>query len=245
MLLLDRTAAHPVYAAWPDQGADRGVVFSAGVEAALLDCVVAATDGSSLFLGADVPVRKGTEGWIFLVAHLVDESAPFGEGDSVRVELDKDYRTALSVGHTGCHLASLALNRALADAWTKEVPMDSLGAANFDALAIESSTILQNGSRDEYRVGKSLRRKGFSTDALDDLVGWSVPSAPRWRLGSARLLPSGSSGRARRSPIGAIGSATSRQALASHAVVPTSPPLRTSRASPSVWSAASWTVRSD
>jgi len=170
VLLLDRTAAHPVDRAWPDQGADRGMLSSAGVEAVLLDCVVAATDGGSLFLGADVPVRKGTEGWTFLVAHLVYEAAPFREGDSVRVDIDEAYRTALSVGHTACHLASLALNRALAIAWTKEVPSDSLGAPNFDAVAIETSTILENGSRDEYRIGKSLRRKGFSTAALDDLA---------------------------------------------------------------------------
>ena len=163
-VVLDETAAHPVDHAWPDQGADRGTI--GGVE--LVDCVVGATDGTALFLGSDIPVRKGTEGWSFLVVHVVDAFTPV-EGDTVDVQVDADYRHALSTGHTLCHLASLALNGALAGAWSKEVPLDTAGQPNFDQLAIETSTIVENGSRDVYRVGKSLRKKGFDPAALDDI----------------------------------------------------------------------------
>lgn len=172
-VLLDQTACHPVDAAWPDQGPDRAVLDAGDVTIEVLDCVVGATDGETLYLGADVPVRKGTDGWAFVVAHLVTADAGLTEGDSVTVVVDAAHRTALSAGHTGCHLASLALNAALAEAgaWTKDVALDAAGAPDFDALAIESSTIVADGSVDVYRVGKSLRKKGFSAEALADVAG--------------------------------------------------------------------------
>ena len=82
------------------------------------------------------------------------------------VVVDEEYRNALSVGHTACHLASLALNRAVADRWTKEVRLDGLGEPDFDGAAIAGSTIRPKGSTDVFRLNKSLRRKGFSTDGL-------------------------------------------------------------------------------
>lgn len=162
-VVLDRTAFHAVDTAWPDQGADRGTL--AGLE--VVDAIVGASDGSALYIGGDIPVRKGTEGWAFVVVHLIVGTVE--EGASVEVLVDADYRERLSTGHTACHLASLALNSALADSWTKDVATDAAGSPNFDALAIESSTIVPNGSRDVYRVGKSLRKKGFDPAALDDV----------------------------------------------------------------------------
>lgn len=167
-VILDATAFHPVDTAWPDQPADRGVLRAGGVEYAIVDGVVGATDGGVLLLGRDVPVRTGTDGWTFVVAHLVEGSGP-AEGEPAEVAVDAEHRAALSAGHTACHLASLALDAALAGAWRKEVPADALGAPAFDALAITESRILPDGSRDRYRVGKSLRRKGFDPDALTDL----------------------------------------------------------------------------
>jgi alanyl-tRNA synthetase len=166
-VVLDRTAFHPVDTAWPDQPADRGVLRSGGRDIAIVDAVVGAARDGELLLGPDVPVRTGTEGWTFLVAHVV-EDGEVAEGDVVEVVVDADYRAALSAGHTACHLASLALDAGLADAWRKEVARDALGAPAFDALAILQSRILPHGSRDVYRIGKSLRRKGFDPDALGD-----------------------------------------------------------------------------
>jgi alanyl-tRNA synthetase len=167
-VLLDRTACHPVDAGWPDQGPDRAVLDAGDLTVEVLDCVVAATDGTDLFIGSDIPVRKGTEGWAFVVAHLVDADASLTEGDTVTVEVDEAYRAAISAGHTACHLASLALNAALASAWTKEPRLDSLGVPDFDAAANESSRILEHGARDTYRVGKSLRKAGFDPAALEN-----------------------------------------------------------------------------
>jgi len=189
-VLLDVTACHAVDAAWPDQGADRATLSVDGVSREVIDCVVGATDGSTLYLGTDIPVRKGTEGWAFVVVHVVEADADaLAEGSPAQVVVDPGYRHALSVGHTACHLASLALNAELAGAWTKEVTADAYGNPNFDALAIESSTIGENRSLDVYRIGKSLRKKGFPPAALTDdqaqvtrgidqrLAGWVASGA--------------------------------------------------------------------
>ena len=172
-VVLDLTACHPVDSAWPDQGADHATLSVDGVSFEVLDCVVGATDGTALYLGADVPVRKGTEGWAFVVVHIIEsDAAAISEGASAQIVVDPGYRHALSVGHTACHLASLALNAQLAGAWTKEVTADAYGNPNFDALAIETSTIGENRSVDVYRLGKSLRKKGFTPATLtDDVAG--------------------------------------------------------------------------
>jgi alanyl-tRNA synthetase len=166
-ILLDTTAFHPVDTAWPDQPADRGTMTSSRGTRPIVDGVTGGIHEGVLHLGADLPVRSGTEGWIFVVAHVV-EGEPPAVGESVRIDVDADYRAALSAAHTACHLASLALDAALSTAWTKTVPTDALGNPAFDALAIERSQIHAGGSTDTYRVGKSLRRKGFTPAALDD-----------------------------------------------------------------------------
>ncbi|MBD8022162.1 alanyl-tRNA editing protein [Microbacterium gallinarum] len=166
-IVVGATAFHPVDTAWPDQPADRGSLRAGGATHPIVDAVVGATQGDELVLGRDVPVRTGTDGWTFVVAHIV-EGDGIAEGDTVEIEADAAYRAALSAGHTACHLASLALDAALADAWRKETPTDALGAPAFDALAIQESRILPDGSRDVYRIGKSLRRKGFDPAAFDD-----------------------------------------------------------------------------
>ena len=169
-VVVDRTAFHPVDTAWPDQPSDTGVMRFGAETVDIVRAVVGAAHEGRLSIGADVPVRTGTEGWVFCVVHVIVGSAP-AVGATVEIEADAALRTALSAGHTACHLAALALDAALAEAWTKPVAADALGSPAFDALAIQSSRIEPFGSVDVYRIGKSLRRKGFSVDALDDLEG--------------------------------------------------------------------------
>jgi alanyl-tRNA synthetase len=184
IVLLDRTPAHPIDRGWPDQGPDLGSIRADGRELPLVDVVVGATDGTNLFVGDDVPVRRGTEGWAFVVAHVLDAPSRIAVGDDVVVSVDATHRQALSVGHTLCHLASLALNAALADRWSKPAREDALGRANFDHEAIQSSTIVPDGSVDVFRLNKSLRRKGFATDglgdALDAVAAEATDTLTRW-----------------------------------------------------------------
>lgn len=178
-VVTDVTSFHPVDAAWPDQPADTGVIRSAGTAFPVLDAVVGASDGTELFLGADIPVRKGTEGWAFVVAHVLDEGAAVAEGDEVDIEADVAARRSLSIGHTACHVASLALNRALAGRWSKSARTDALGNPDFDGTAIDTSRIHPNGSVDRYRLNKSLRRAGFDATGLDAAIGELAPSVER------------------------------------------------------------------
>lgn len=169
-VLLDRTALHPVDTAWPDQPADRGTLGTPTGTFPVVDAVTGGIHDGVLHLGRDLPVRTGTEGWVFVVAHIVDGPGP-AVGESVEVGVDEAYRAGLSAGHTACHLAALALDAALADAWRKPVPVDGLGHPAFDSLAIQSSHIEPFGSVDVYRVGKSLRKRGFDPAGLEDADG--------------------------------------------------------------------------
>ncbi|MFE6255116.1 metal-dependent hydrolase [Agromyces sp. NPDC057865] len=190
-VITESTSFHPVDAAWPDQPADAGVLRANGVDLPVRDAVVAATDGTELHLGDDIPVRTGTEGWAFLVAHVVDGDATIAEGDEVEIEADAATRRALSTGHTACHLASLALNRVLADRWSKPARQDSLGNPDFDGAAIASSRILPDGSLDRYRLNKSLRRAGFDTASLagelDDVRVAVAEQLERWIASGAAV----------------------------------------------------------
>ena len=167
-VVLDRTPFHPVDTAWPDQPADIGVLRTAAGDVPVLATLTGGIHDGALVIGPDLPVRMGTEGWTFVVVHVVEGAAP-AVGESVDAHVDPELRAALSAGHTACHLASLALDAALADAWTKEVPTDAAGHPAFDMLAIQTSRIAPYGSVDVYRIGKSLRKKGFDTSALGDL----------------------------------------------------------------------------
>ncbi|MFD0887403.1 metal-dependent hydrolase, partial [Streptosporangium algeriense] len=161
--IVAETPFHPLDHTWPDQPADRGTI--AGVT--VTDCVTGAiADGERrIHLGEDIPVRRGSPGWSWLVVHVTREPVP---GEEVELVVDAEHRHALSTGHTACHLAALALNSALADRWRKEIPADGLGSPDFDQTAIVSSRIVPGGSLDVYRLGRSLRRKGFVAEGLEE-----------------------------------------------------------------------------
>lgn len=177
-VVTDSTPFHPLDHTWPDQPADRGTL----ADCAVVDCLTGAygPDGE-LRLGADIPARRGDPGWTWVVVHVV-ETEPPAVGAAVDLQVDADYRAALSAAHTACHLAALALNEATAGLWRKDAPRrDSLGNPDLDGLAIERSIITPNRSTDTYRLGKSIRKKGLDSAALlADLDG--IASAVDERL---------------------------------------------------------------
>ncbi|MFI6504179.1 metal-dependent hydrolase [Nonomuraea typhae] len=183
-LVAAETPFHPLDHTWPDQPADRGTIGGLPV----VDCVTAASSGDEVFVGPDIPVRRGDDGWQWLVVHVTE--TPLAVGAQVELEVDAAHRAALSAGHTACHLAALALNASLAGLWRKEPRLDALGHPDFDQSAITSSRILAYGSEDVYRLGKSLRKKGFTADDLDpdavaarvndQLKAWVAADVPVW-----------------------------------------------------------------
>jgi alanyl-tRNA synthetase len=189
-VVTESTPFHPLDHTWPDQPADTGSLTVDGVDLPVLDCVTGGVSPQGeLSLGPDIPVRRGEEGWAWLVVHVLD--APVAVGSPVGLRVDADRRAALSAAHTGCHLLALALNAALAPRWRKEPGRaDALGHPDFDSLAMDSSRMDTQASTDTYRIGKSLRKKGFTADDLaadlpaltaavnDQLAAWVAADAP-------------------------------------------------------------------
>lgn len=169
VVVVDATPFHPVDHTWPDQPGDTGELSAEGNAVRIAEAVMAAvSDEGEFAVGAEIPVKRGVEGWTWLVGHPIDGDAPawLAEGARVELSVDAPRRAGLSRGHTACHLASLALDIALADLWRKDPGSDALGNPNFEARANQFSRIHEDGAVDEYRLGKSLRRAGFDTETF-------------------------------------------------------------------------------
>ncbi|MBE8736278.1 hypothetical protein [Aeromonas veronii] len=168
LLVTDLTPFHPQSHLWPDQPGDVGHASWEGGDAAIGPCRMGAiSPDGELFVDADIPVKRGAEGWRFVVVHPLTGEHALAVGSQVELQVDSAARHAMSLGHSGCHLAALALNRTLTPYWRKEVSeRDALGQPDFDRLAIQSSRVEPCGSREQYRIGKSLRKKGVNSEAL-------------------------------------------------------------------------------
>ncbi|MGY3861822.1 hypothetical protein ACW5WN_09480 [Aeromonas lacus] len=168
LLVTDLTPFHPQSHLWPDQPGDVGHARWEGGDAAIGPCRMGAiSPDGELFVDADIPVKRGAEGWRFVVVHPLTGDHALAVGSQVELQVDSAARHAMSLGHSGCHLAALALNRTLTPYWRKEVSeRDALGQPDFDRLAIQSSRVEPCGSREQYRIGKSLRKKGVNSEAL-------------------------------------------------------------------------------
>ncbi|GJF29082.1 hypothetical protein KNE206_17820 [Kitasatospora sp. NE20-6] len=164
------TPFHPLDHTWPDQPADLGTLTVGGVVHPVVDCLTGAVgpDGGGLLVGADIPVRRGDEAWSWLVLHVVEDEPADAVGSTAGLQVDAGRRALLSAAHSGCHLLALALNAALAPRWRKDPGRsDAFGNPDFDSLAMASSVMDTEASTDTYRLGKSLRKKGFTTEAGD------------------------------------------------------------------------------
>ncbi|KAB1864386.1 hypothetical protein [Microbacterium algeriense] len=169
VVVVDATPFHPVDHTWPDQPGDVGVLTAGGGSVRVTEALMAAvSDEGEFAVGSVIPVKRGAEGWTWLVGHRLDGAAPawLTQGAGVSLAVDEGHRAGLSRGHTACHLASLALDLAVADLWRKDPGEDALGNPDFEGRANQSSRIHEDGAVDEYRLGKSLRRAGFDTETF-------------------------------------------------------------------------------
>ncbi|MFS0912390.1 hypothetical protein AB3M89_11395 [Microbacterium sp. 179-I 3D2 NHS] len=193
VVVVDATPFHPVDHTWPDQPGDSGEIRVGGDAASVAEAVMAAVSDEGVFaVGRDIPVKRGAEGWTWLVGHrlVADAPAALAPGASVSLAVDAGRRAGLSRGHTACHLASLALDLSVADLWRKDPGADALGNPDFEGRANQTSRIHEDGAVDEYRLGKSLRRAGFDTEAFAatiaeresrinaQLAAWVASAAP-------------------------------------------------------------------
>ncbi|MDO2948187.1 hypothetical protein [Aeromonas simiae] len=162
LIVTDLSPFHPQSHLWPDQPGDSGTLLWEGGQARVSPCRMGAiSPQGALFVDADIPVKRGEPGWAFVVVHPLADPFPLTVGTPVTLRVDGEARRRLSLGHSGCHLAALALNRALTPYWKKEAAeRDALGQSDFDRLAITRSRVEPLGSFEQYRIGKSLRKKG-------------------------------------------------------------------------------------
>ncbi len=186
-VITDRTPFHPVDPSWPDQPADHGTLDGMAV----VDCLVGAIDPAGAIAVDDaITARRGDAGFDWVVVHVIDGPAP-EVGAVVELQVDAARRAALSRAHTGCHVSALALNAVVAELWRKEVPLDGIGNPDFDRLALTSSRMTPDEARDTYRLGKSLRKKGFDTagllERLDELPGLVQARVAEWTAADASV----------------------------------------------------------
>ena len=162
LVVTDRSPFHPVSLSWPDQPGDRGWLICGANRSRVLDSREGLLNQRTgvLSVGEEARALKRSDPDLTSVVLHVTEAAPTTK--AVTLEVDATFRSALSLQHTGVHLAALALNRVAAGFWSKDPhDPDSLGAPNFDKAAVTRSEISEEASTDHYRLGKSLRKKGF------------------------------------------------------------------------------------
>ncbi|BFV57960.1 hypothetical protein KCMC57_up30640 [Kitasatospora sp. CMC57] len=169
-VVTEATPFHPLDHTWPDQPADLGTLTVSGTAYPVVDCLTGAHGPAGEFLvGADIPVRRGDEEWSWLVLHVLAADPGVVTGQVAQLSVDAERRALLSAAHSGCHLLALALNAALAPRWRKDPGRsDAFGNPDFDSLAMASSVMDTEASTDTYRLGKSLRKKGFTAEATEE-----------------------------------------------------------------------------
>lgn len=169
VVMTDVTPFHPQDFQWPDQPADRGILRTAdGRSFAVEDAVFASVSPTGIiFVDGEIPVKKQDSAWRFCVGHVIrDKDLSCERGEEVALSVDEELRFSLSRAHSAAHLMALALDRSLAPHWRKEAKNDALGSPDFDKFAMAASTIGPLSCRDRYRIGRSLRKRGFSGDGL-------------------------------------------------------------------------------
>ncbi|MBL1415848.1 MAG: metal-dependent hydrolase [Moritella sp.] len=174
-VIVDQTPFHPVSHIWPDHPADKGFLVFEGKQYTVTDCVTGAFDvkNNKLYKGRDIPVKRGEEGWHFVVVHELASDLVLNVSDTVELNVDEGYQAALSRGHSAGHLASYALNKVLEQTyWRKDASRkDVLNNRDFHSYAQVLSLVSENKSTDSYRLGKTLKKRGLNVaEMLADLA---------------------------------------------------------------------------
>ncbi len=172
-LILESTPFHPVDSAWPDQPADKGEISVKSHSFPVESCEIFAVNTTTQEVQerSSIP-KKEREGWSSVIVHVIDPT-DVDPGtlldETAECTVDAEFRTRLNLQHSACHLAAFALNKACAELWKKEVPVDSLGNGDFDSQFNISSLLSEASAEDVYRIGKS-GKKTFDVATLESTL---------------------------------------------------------------------------
>lgn len=194
----DHSCFHPVDPRWRDQRGDTGQLFVQDRDFNVIDTVVVTVPktGGPARVDREIDVKRGDENVYWRVGHVVagrlEELAACGLEchTQVRGAVDHVLRHNLSCSHSACHIAALALNTATYRLWRKPIATDSLQHWDFDQTVIARSDILEDGSLDVYRLGKSAKKAGLAVDCvfteLEQIEREINALLQRWLRGGAR-----------------------------------------------------------
>ena len=137
------------------------------------DTTITYPDGATTSTGTVLHVEPLSDGRSAVLLdstafHPVDTAWPDQPADRGTITTTAGTQPVIDGVTGGIRNGALHLDAALSTAWSKPAPTDALGNPAFDALAIQRSRIDPHRSTDTYRIGKSLRRKGFAPASLDD-----------------------------------------------------------------------------
>lgn len=187
-IVTQSTPFHPVSHIWPDHPADRGHIQHNNHVYSVRDCVVGAVElaTSTLYIAQDIPVKRDTDGWAFVVVHIIAGQVEMATGDTITLTVDRCYQQSLSRGHSAGHLSSLALNKVLHSDYWRKTPSrkDELGHHDFHSYAQTKSDVTPDLSTDTYRLGKTLRKRGLNSAdvlaALDEIAAQMNQQLHAW-----------------------------------------------------------------
>jgi len=187
LVVTDVTPFHPLDSLWPDQPADHGQLLVGGEAYPVSDTVtIAQRAGGPVMVDEAIDARRGEPGVLFLVAHVLKATSLGGLGVGTRVTLavDAARRLRLSAAHTSCHLLAYAFNQETQDLWKKPTSLDSRGYHNLDAASCVFTQHDVGGSLDKYRLGKSLRKRGFDSprfvEEIPSIIGGVNRTLAKW-----------------------------------------------------------------
>lgn len=176
-LITKETPFYPVNYRWPDQPSDIGKIEIDSTILNVINAKMVAVNKNegTLKFGENISIPRGDEdNWIMLVAHIIEKTSDINPtnfvGRVAKLFVDEGRRFSLSIPHTASHLMALAINKALSTFWKKETDKDSLGNPDFDKIAITESSIEPYISKDKYRLGKSIKKKGFDIQTFEDNI---------------------------------------------------------------------------